>query len=390
MKHSVLFSCLAGTALLLTSCGGGNKIEVEGIPVQLSDKGNWGMITPDGDVIFESEFKEQPTVVVNGMFSVKAGDDNYALYNIDDPKKEVASGFTGIGCFAFEKVAPAVKKDKPISIIDKKGEEVASLGESYCEANEYFSDGLLVVGMSVTEKIDGNETTTTKYGAVNKEGEEKITAKYASLTDFVDGVATASVSNDKGETTWYVVNKDGEETAINKATDITAFKDGVALMTVTPKDGKSEYYFINKKGEELFKVSGEGVDSWNKDYFVFKEGTSYGLKKLNEDQEKLINAKYKSIQILDNGNLLVKEGDECTIVNKEGEKVGDKFSYKTAICLDEGDHFLVNEGDNYILVDKNGQPVDKKQTVYGVGGYLSSGSLTYTKKESNNNGGSNE
>lgn len=381
MKHSVLFSCLAGTALLLTSCGGGNKIEIEGIPVQLSDKGNWGMITPDGDVIFESEFKEQPTAVVNGMFSVKAGDDNYALYNIDDPKKEVATGFTGIGCFAFEKVAPAVKKDKPISIIDKNGEEVASLGESYCEANKYFSDGLLVVGKEITVKKDGYDETTTKYGAVNKDGEEKIEAKYASLTDFVDGVAVASTKNDKGETSWCVVNKDGEETAVNKATELTKFQDGVALMTVTPKDGgKSEYYFINKKGEELFKATADGVGSWNKDYFVFQEGTSLGLKKLNEDQEKLINAKYSSIEILGNGNLLVKEGEEYTIVNKDGDKVGDKFSYKSATVLDEGDHFLVNEGDNYIVVDKNGQPVDKKQTVYGYGSKLSSGSLTYTKK----------
>ncbi len=381
MKHSVLFSCLAGTALLLTSCGGGSKIEVEGIPVQLSDKGNWGMITPDGDVIFESEFKETPTAVVNGMFSVKAGDDNYALYNIDDPKKEVATGFTGIGCFAFEKYAPAVKKDKPISIIDKNGEEVASLGENYSSANPFFSDGLLVVGKSIKEKKDGYEYNVTKYGAVNKEGEEKVEAKYSYLTDFVDGVATASITNDKGETTYYVVNKDGEETAINKATELTQFKDGVALMTVTPKDGgKSEYYFINKKGEELFKVNGDGVGSWNKDYYVFLEGRSFGLKKLNEDQEKLINAKYSVISILDNGNLLVKEGEEYTLVNKDGDKVGDKFGFKFAMPLDEGDHFLVNEGDNYIVVDKNGQPVDKKQTVYGVGGSLTSGSLTYTKK----------
>ncbi|MDE6321835.1 MAG: WG repeat-containing protein, partial [Muribaculaceae bacterium] len=340
-----------------------------------------GMMTPEGDVIFESEFKEQPTVVVNGMFSVKAGDDNYALYNIDDPKKEVATGFTGIGCFAFEKVAPAVKKDKPISIIDKNGEEVVSLGESYSEAHGYFSDGLLVVGKDIVTKKDGYDETTTKYGAVNKDGEEKIEAKYASLTDFVDGVAVATLANDKGETTYYLVNKDGEETAVSKASEISEFQDGVALMTVTPKDGgKSEFYFINKKGEEVFKVSGDGVASWNKDYFVFLEGTSYGLKKLNEDQEKLITAKYKDITILGNGNLLVKEGDEYTIVNKDGEKVADKFSYKKAGVLGNGDYFLVNEGDNYIVVDKNGEAVDKKQTVYGYGSKKTSGSLTYTKK----------
>ncbi len=384
MKKSVLLTCLAGTAMLLSSCGGGDKLEVEGIPVQLSRGGSWGMIKPNGDVIFESEFKEEPTAVINGMFSVKAGHDNYQLYNIKDPKKEVLSGYTGIGCFAFENVAPAVKKDKPISIINKDGEEVASLGENYCSAHPAFVGGLLVVGKNVKEKNGDYEYDVVKYGAVDKEGNEVIPAKYNELSDFVDGVAAAAIRNDKGETTIYVVNTDGEEVKINKATGLSEFKDGVAIMTVQPKEGgDTEFYFINKKGEELFKVKADGVGEWNGDFFVFLEGTSFGVKKLNEDQEKLINAKYNRIQILDNGNLLVKEGDEWSLVNKEGEKVSDKFNFKKATPLGDGKYFLVNEGDNRIVVNKDGEPVDKNQTIYGYGSDVYSGSLTFRKKGDN-------
>lgn len=357
MKNSVLLSCLAGTALLLTSCGG-NEIDIQYYPVQLSDGGNWGMISDNGDVLFEGEFKERPTAVVGGMFTVLSGD-TYALYKAGSkPTDAVATGFKMIGAFPFADVAPSVKEGKAIAIINKDGEEVVELA-GISEAYPYFSDDLLVVK---------NEGDTPKWGAVNTKGENVVAYKYDTLSSFNDGVAVAVTYVDY-RPTYYIVNKSGEEIKLpEKVSEITEFDHGYALAACRSENSyDASYIFYNKKGEELFTVKdAKGVYGWNADFFVYSDGTAMGVRKMNAEQEKLCNAKFDWLGILPNGNLLARDNGTYTLVNKEGEKINDKFSFNRCEALGKGDYFVVDEGRNYMIVNKDGESVNKQLTIYNM------------------------
>lgn len=356
MKNSFLLSCLAGTALLLTGCGGGNEVEIQYYPVQLSDGGNWGMISEDGDVLFEGEFKERPTAVVGGMFSVRSGD-TYSLYKAGSKPTEIAGGFKKIGAFPFADVAPSVKEDKAIALINKDGEEVVELA-GISEAKPYFSNDLLVVK---------NEGDDPKWGAVNTKGENVIAYKYDGLSYFLDGVAVAVTYKDY-RPTYYIVNTSGEEIKLlEKVSEVSDFYGGYALESCRTENGDVSYIFINKKGEELFTVKDvEGVYCWNSDFFVYSDGTAMGVRKMNEGQEKLCNAKFDWLTILPNGNLLARDNGNYMLVNKEGEKISDKFNFQRCEALGKGDFFVVDEGRNYMIVNKDGEPVNKQLTIYNM------------------------
>lgn len=57
--------------MILSSCNKETNDYVTAFPYMETDKGKWGMITTDGEVLFSQEFKNQPTVVRNGVFLVK-------------------------------------------------------------------------------------------------------------------------------------------------------------------------------------------------------------------------------------------------------------------------------------------------------------------------------
>ena len=52
--------------MILSSCNKETNDYVTAFPYMETDKGKWGMITTDGEVLFSQEFKNQPTVVRNG------------------------------------------------------------------------------------------------------------------------------------------------------------------------------------------------------------------------------------------------------------------------------------------------------------------------------------
>ncbi len=313
------------------------------------------MISENGDVLFEGEFKERPTAVVGDMFSVLSGD-TYALYKAGSKPTEVAKGFKNIGAFPFADVAPSVKKDKAIAIINKDGEEVVELA-GVSEAYPFFSDDLLVVK---------NEGDDPKWGAVNTKGENVIAYKYDGISYFLDGVAVAVTYVDYNPT-YYIVDKSGEEIKLpEKVSDISGFCDGYALITCRSENSyDASYIFINKKGEEQFTVKdAKGVYGWNADFFVYSDGTAMGVRKMNEGQEKLCNAKFDKLTILPNGNLLARNNGNYMLVNKEGEKISDKFNFQRCDAMGKGDFFVVDEGRNYMIVNKDGETVTKQLTIY--------------------------
>lgn len=85
-------SLLLAVMFSLVSCGSGSdKFEnYDLIPVRTSSDGKWSMVNSKGEIVYDGEFKNQPSVSYNGLFAVE-GEEGYTVFSSADSKspKEV-------------------------------------------------------------------------------------------------------------------------------------------------------------------------------------------------------------------------------------------------------------------------------------------------------------
>ena len=114
--------------MLLNACSKSSVFSppIEYLPFQEEKDGYWGMISPDGKVLFSGEFKEEPTVAMNGRFFVKNGDGLWELYTAEEKPKKLGEEYLEVVSFR-EDVTPVVRKNQSIELINLDGERFARL-----------------------------------------------------------------------------------------------------------------------------------------------------------------------------------------------------------------------------------------------------------------------
>jgi hypothetical protein len=81
---------LIATLLAFVSCSENTaQSEIGYLPFKSSENGKWGMIGTDGTVLFEEEFKDEPTVAMNDRFLVKNGNDQWEIFTTDARPEKV-------------------------------------------------------------------------------------------------------------------------------------------------------------------------------------------------------------------------------------------------------------------------------------------------------------
>ncbi len=132
----------------------------------------------------------------------------------------------------------SIKKNSKWGFIDKEGNEVISC--KYEEVHDFY-EGLAAV------KKDG------LWGFIDKEGNEVISCEYNNhciVGDFHDGVARIRKNGKSGYfISWGFIDKEGNEVISCKYDEVRDFHEGLAAVK---KDRK--YYFINKTEEVVNKV----------------------------------------------------------------------------------------------------------------------------------------
>lgn len=161
-----------------------------------SKDGSMGIIDEDGNVITKKEygivgeFHDHRAVVGDS----KSG--NYKYGYIDREGKELIHlKFERADDFKDD-IALVKVKDNEYSLIDKEGKVLNSY-KHYLISQ--YGDGL----MMFSEKIDG------PYGYIDIEGNEIITPRFTSTSEFVDGIAIVSVEENYNGP-YGVINKKGE------------------------------------------------------------------------------------------------------------------------------------------------------------------------------------
>jgi hypothetical protein len=103
--------------------------DIDGVPFKSSENGKWGMLRPDGSILFEEEFKDEPTVAHDGRFYVRNGNGLWEIFTAEENPVKVGDEYVSLGEY-YDGVAPAVRKNEKISLIDRKGNIIAVLDKS--------------------------------------------------------------------------------------------------------------------------------------------------------------------------------------------------------------------------------------------------------------------
>ncbi len=323
MKNSITSAALGLLAALgLASCSGfgGSGPEMTYLPVKTDKSSHWGMVGPDGKLLFEDEFEEEPTPVFDGVFTVKESK-GYAVYAADAKPRIIGDleNLVEVGIMS-EGVIPATRKGERIGYYKADGKLAFTLepvnNKEIVQVASHFTDGIAVI---LDE--DGN------YGAINSDGKVIIEPKYAYLSDFSDGLAVASPKTEPAQTDSVAepeditifVNKKGEE--LVKLRDVSVY--GTAHSDMFAGEKNDRCGFFNKKGE--FKKMPEKVKAigmFNSKYFTFcNDDGKWGV--MDMDGEIVVRPKYEGIMFLLSGDKFLCKSDnkKTYIVNTSDERI---------------------------------------------------------------------
>lgn len=360
MRTSFSFAAgalLAMTAVVLPSCNKSSDdpfAEVDLLPVRMTEDGKWSMINDKGEIVYDSEFKEEPTLSVNGYFSVKEGE-TYTLYKSTEKSPTAVDGcekLKGVGAMSDDGLVPIVKTHERITVVDgsgkKKFELAPAAGKEIVSCAPTFTDGMLRV-----QNEDG------KYGFYDGSGKLLINATYDQAGFFADGVVVVGKE--------YKSEKDSTETKMRyevidkKGNTVFKLKDGQTPMSqmmdygylpVTQDDGE-KIFLYDRKGETI-KIPSKlkSITGYTDKYIVYlSDDNQYGIADM--EGEVLIRPKYDDIEFLDKeGTFLAKKGEkEYVVIDNKGEVLQTCDDYEDLRYLGHFG-FLGKDGKTWDLLDE--------------------------------------
>ena len=371
MKKSITIIFMI--ALLFASCAKEKGMGITGIPYQETEKGQWGMISTDGEIIFSDEFKNQPTVIKEGMFMVKNNNNLWEIYKADKKPKKVGAEYKSATLFDNGR-AIVCERNKHISIIDKDGKTLKLIdkvdGKEVDEART-FSGGYAVY------KADGY------YGVIDADAAPVIPAQYCYISNCSDGKFIAIDKKYEKEykadslslVKYTILDTKGKKILeLNGAKyyNIGQFQNSM-LPVCVKKEGNKMWGIINEKEETIVKPTEKftKIGEIDGESFTYYNGEGWGLMSLKG--ETLIRAKYDGLSFDCDNKLLAytseKDGkNSFKFIDKEDNQTGkDTYVKATPFYMLEGEHALVQVSDKqWSLINKDGEALEKMPDMVNV------------------------
>ena len=342
--------------LLVASCHDSSSSvdgDVQYLAVQTESDGKWGMVDSEGKLLFADEFKNEPSAVVNGYFSVREGE-HYTLYSAS-AKPEVVPGcddLKSVGVFK-DGIIPLAHENSRITFVDGKGNVKATL-------NSVGGKEIVACAIYPSEGLWGFKTEEDKWGFVDKKGNVVVDPKYDDVSLFSEGVALVRTEKNDEAVILAIDNKGQEVFRMKKDLylETNMFSDGLLVA----RNSDDQWGFVNKKGE-FTKVKGsvKRIGDYNSSLFAFmNEEYNWGVMDMNG--ETLIRPKYGSVYLLPDGNFFVKDDEKYYMLDKKGDKIQTLEDYSYINVLNKGKFsFIAKDKSTYVLLDKNGAPVGKEE-----------------------------
>lgn len=337
----------------LASCSNqGSEPSVEYIPVQIDNDGNWSFMSNKGEIVLPDEFKNSPTCVANGFFSVKEGE-KYVIYKFDAKKPTVvAEELKQVG-YVSDDLVPTVTEKSRITILNTKGEKVFTLdpvkNKEIIACVNAFSEGMLMV-----------QDEDSKWGFVNTKGACVIPPKYDNAQSFSEGLAVVgeTVTDSEGnesDTKYSVINKKGE--VVYKIPKGFSPRGEYSYGLLKARDKNDHIVFMDKKGEVVTKCPAKvkGVYSYTDKMYVFYN-EDYDCGVMTMDGETILRPKYDQITFTEDGKIVAADDDKAEIFNSKGESQFTIDDYKSVQAV-HGFGLVGKDKKTYQFFDEKGQPL---------------------------------
>lgn len=324
--------------LVTSSCSDSSKIQY--LPFRTSDTGKWGLISTNGKVLVESEFKNCPSPVINGCFYIENSKGLYEFHKADKKLTQIGALYKSVGIFS-EGLAPAVEPNKWITYIDTEGNTIIDLkklkNKTVLSAN-CFHNGLALVRF---------EDGYSSY--INKKGELAFEGDFNYAEDFSDeGFAIVYKERE-----WSLIDTSGKEILTKKFEKCTPVAQ-LRHYVIVKDYSKDVYWVLDHSGDQIgTKFSAEKIKFCYDDRFVFSDGDGFGLR---DAKDILIRPKYDDLVCDDRNNILAYIDDECYIINDEGEKINNSEIYGACLFDNmDGNNLIVNDGSSWLFSDNKGK-----------------------------------
>ena len=360
----MVLACLA-----LTSCSKEKSAEIEYFPFR-SENRMYGMLSADGKILFEDEFKKAPTVVRDGRFFVKNSDGLWEMYTASEHPEKVGSEYVYATAFRNGRALVA-EKDKPVTIIDVDGKVVKKLDRSgerkVAEVQRFGRDGYAIF-KTIDDKFglidkDGNCTVKPVYRRFLRVGDDV----FMGVDDKVDNLASdekVPVISGTGKVLCEL-SLDNVEKLASWVERTGQFSDG-KFPVERLIGGKRCWSIIDLNGEELCSTFNERIESIGQikgDLFTFEEDGKWGL--MNVKGKTLIGAKYDGL-FLDTDNRLIAGFSDsvysrrCKLIDINDNQIGEvTFKDMMPFSWIDGKHAFIEKGNkDFAFIDINGKELE--------------------------------
>lgn len=342
--------------------------DIDGIPFKSTENGKWGMLRPDGSILFEEEFKDEPTVAHEGRFFVKNGNGLWEIFTAEESPMKVGDEYVSLGEF-YNGVAPAVRKNEKISLIDRRGNIFAVLDKSASKpitkmTNFHYGYALFKAGDAT--------------GIVNTNGEITLEAKkYCKIYHIAPKRFLALDIKYKDDTEEHnyiydIIDNQGYPRGtikMAKYNKIYVLDDGYIGIEQT-SDGEKLFGIMDLNGEIIVKPTNKikGLYGYKDGKMIFTNGEYYGIRTIED--KVLIRAKYDAIRwaasdaiwaISVNGGRR-----EASLVDLEGNKITTD-TYLDALPFYDGEHAFVQITDNtWGMINYKGEELKNIPDIYAI------------------------
>ena len=355
MKKAFPHIACAVALLLLAACGKSDAPEVEFVPVRPAGSTAWSLLAPDGRTVLDQAFADEPTVVVDGVFSVQEAN-GIALYKLDAEKGKpvkVADGLIGCGAYT-EGLVPVVRPQERIAFVDRNGKTLFTLdpvnGKEIVRCAPAFSDGMLAI---VDE--DG------KIGYIDPTGRIAIEPRYDRYLDFAEGLAGVCLreSEEADALVYSLIDKNGS--AFKAFPQTTALFGTFRHGRIVAKQGNT-YGFVDKKGHfSPLPKNIEEILDFNADFLIYRAGKRCGV--MTIDGNTVLQPLYDVLYFHGADRFLAGGADgKYTLFDKTGRRVQTFDGYAgiasmRSVWSDAKIALLAGEEEKFRLLDDQGKPV---------------------------------
>ena len=370
---------LSVLAIIVIGCSKtGSNIQY--IPCKTDKKADWGFIDKQGNVVADDMFKDQPSFVRDGVFSVQEANDLYTLYAFDTKKPTIIlENLVFVGS-PRGGILPVCKKDHCIEVIDTKGNtkfKLNKIGDKVVKScSPYFEFGYLIVeseeGLYGMINTDGQPLLDMKYSLLKPIKKDFILALQPSLNSDDDEVAVGTMNedymmiNEKGKKYEGWKNEDIEHINSNSLQASSYIDISVEYIVVNKED---RLYIYNLKGEQILKCPDrvKYIRQIKNNFFVYKGEDDCGV--MNLKGERIVNEKYVDIDILDNGFLARRDYYEkkFELLSKTGESIRKIDDYDQFYFMDGFGYWGIDGNEEFIL-DNEFRPI-QKDGFYNIANY---------------------